>query len=278
MTHIFDGRSFAQSRMELLGEEVKKIKVNGINPKLCSILVGNDSASNLYVNLKKKKGEGIGIEVEIMKLSDNVKPEKLINIIKKLNIDKKVHGVMVQLPLPKSFSENDREVITNSINFEKDVDGLREESLFTAPVVRSIEEIIGVSEKYLPHDHYPYQIVVVGANGFVGRKVIKRLEKYNPRVYSYLGLDIKDDGFRKSISLADIVISATGVANLIKMDMVKRGVVLIDVGSPCGDIEKKAYEKSVFASPVPGGVGPVTVACLLENLVQSAEKLQFNVV
>jgi len=78
--------------------------------------------------------------------------------------------------------------------------------------------------------------------------------------------------------LADIVISATGVANLIKMDMVKRGVVLIDVGSPCGDIEKKAYEKSVFASPVPGGVGPVTVACLLENLVQSAEKLQFNVV
>lgn len=274
MTIIFDGRLLAQNKLGALKEEVARLRKRGTVPKLVSILVGNDPASKLYLDLKKRKAEDIGVEAEVIRLQKNIKTEKLKKIIQDLSKDEKVHGIMVQLPLPRNFSEADRDEIINTIDPQKDVDGMTDGGFYLAPVVNAVGAVLSIGEEYIRHNNYPYVVVVVGAKGFAGKKIINRLYEYNPRIYRIVGADVETRNLAAETKKADFLISITGKAGLITKDMIKEGAAVIDVGSPRGDVRKETYEKAVFVSPVPGGVGPVTISYLMENLILACERLQ----
>lgn len=258
MTTIFNGKIFAAEKEVVLKEQVVNLKNSGIVPRLISILVGDDEGSKIYLNLKKKAAERVGADLEIINLSSDASIKTVKETIEKYNQDNSVNGIMIQLPLPDNLKVNQYEII-NIINPTKDVDGMREDSQFTTPVVKAVMEIINQSPaKSGSH------VLVVGAKGFVGRKLMAELQANG---FSVQGLDIDSNLDDMQNIKYDILISVTGQANLIKPDMIRSGSILIDVGSPHGDIAKEAYEKASFVSPVPGGVGPVTIACLMENLM-----------
>jgi methylenetetrahydrofolate dehydrogenase (NADP+)/methenyltetrahydrofolate cyclohydrolase len=269
-TIVFDGRAFASKKEKELQREVAKLKKKGIIPKLTSILVGNNPASTLYVFLKKRTGERIGANVEILKFDKSVRFNELLHQIKNLNDDKSVHGIMVQLPFPEIFTEKDRNKIINSIAKEKDVDGLRDNSPFLTPTVKSVIFALkdaSAGEVKIPLKEAPYKVVVVGYTGFEGGKIYKVLKEMG---YEVTGADSKTKDLKLKTQNADIVISATGSPGIIKGNMIKDGAIVIDVGAPKGDVDKeKVIGKAGFLSPVPGGIGPVTIVSLLENLIAS---------
>jgi len=266
MATIFDGRKFAAEKEVTLALRVLGLKARGVYPKLASILVGNDRASQLYVNLKKKAAERIGAEVDIYLMKENSKPEDLILLIKTLNTDKTIHGIMIQMPLPGKIGEL-RDQIVNTIGPDKDVDGLREDSPFLHPTSKAVIEIIEVAKKDIPLKTRSLRVVVVGATGMVGKPLVKELKKEN---YEVIECDTKTSDLKEKTLQADFLVSVTGIPNIIRVDMIKNGAVVIDVGSPKGDVEFAGVSKKAsFISPVPGGVGPVTVSCLLENLVSN---------
>lgn len=256
MTIVFDGRGFAAEEAAKLAKEVAKLKNKGIYPRLASILVGQDFASKLYVSLKKKAAEKIGVEMDIYRLGENETCENIITLINSLNLDPLVQGIMVQLPLPKVVS-NYKSQIINSLKPEKDVDGLREDSPFVHPTAMAILQIIKVARLYLASARQAKTICVIGKGGMVGSALLE---------------EIKDTDYKliENSEEADILVSATGSANFVKANMVKDGAVIIDVGSPKADVDPSVYSKAGFYTPVPGGVGPVTISCLLENLVKAS--------
>lgn len=272
-TIIFDGCAFAVKKEKKLKKQVLKLKKKRITPKLVTILVGNDPASEMYVRIKKKAAERIGCEIEIVEhpksvlmVNDNLRL-RIISTVKKLNNDKSVHGIMLQMPLPENFSKKDRDEIINYISKEKDVDGLRDGSFYLTPTVKSVIYVLKEVVLLLPLKEAPCKVVVVGYTGFEGRKIYRVLKEMG---YKVIGVDSKTKNMKERILKADILISVTGSTGLIKESMVKEGCTLIDIGAPDGDIENKAYKKASFISPVPGGIGPVTILSLLENLVESA--------
>jgi len=273
---IFDGRRFATEKEEELKKKVVLLRKKGIIPKLVSIIVGEDPASILYVNLKKKKGEKLGIEVEIKSYSEEIGVADIVCEIKKANMDKSIHGIMVQLPLPGGFSDKDRDEIIDSIDRKKDVDGLRNDSLYLTPTVKAVlqvikeatPDIVKLKSRDLP---CAYQVVVVGYRGFEGSKIYRILREMG---YDVLGIDRKDKNLKVKTLKADILISVTGSPGIIGEEEVKYGAVVIDVGSPKGDVKvEEVIDKAIFVSPVPGGIGPVTVSSLMENLIESASDL-----
>lgn len=271
---VFDGRAFAKEKEKDLRFKIAdrvtafRLRKRGIIPKLASILVGDNAASELYLNLKKKAAERIGSVVEIHNFSENVKPGEVMSLIKKLNLDNSTHGIMIQLPLPRSLFLEAKRLI-DAIDPEKDVDGMRDDSPFVAPVVKAVIEIVRQSELRFKIDDLR-KIVVVGSEGFVGRKLIKELRVNGFRVKGY---DIETSNLKHHTVNADILISATGIPDLIRGEMVKDGAVVIDVGSPKGDVNfAEVSQKASFITPVPGGVGPVTISCLLENLFSASPK------
>jgi methylenetetrahydrofolate dehydrogenase (NADP+)/methenyltetrahydrofolate cyclohydrolase len=269
MTTYFDGKRVASEKLEALKIEVEKLKQKGVTPKLVSIMVGEDEGSELYLSLKKRAAEEVGVELEIKKLASKTSMNRFIEVIENLNEDRSIQGIMIQLPLPKNFRNKTKDLI-NEIDPKKDVDGMRRDSEFLAPVVGAVEFVFVGCEEYIHHNDLPFKVVVVGGQGFVGRKIIKRLFEYNSRIYRPVSVDIKTKDWQKKVKEADVLISATGSTGLIKKSMVKDIPVLIDVGSPKGDIERQAYDEAYFVSPVPGGVGPMTIYYLLENLVEVA--------
>lgn len=257
MADIFDGKAFALKKLEVLKKEVLGLKSCGIYPHLASIIVGDNPASKLYVGLKKKAGEKIGIEVSIYYLPKSVKKEEISTLIKTLNEDKSINGIMLQLPLPNNLS-NLKDEIISSIDPEKDVDGLRGDSKFVHPTAKAVFQIIEVAKLSLKTQLK--SITVVGQEGMVGKSLVKEIKNSN----YLLTTDSKK---------ADVVVSATGKENLIKDYMVKDGVVIIDVGSPKGDVDFNDCQKlASFITPVPGGVGPITITCLLENMIIACNK------
>lgn len=255
MAEIFDGKLYSLNKLEELKKEVLKLKKKGIFPHLVSIIIGNNPASKLYVGLKKKTGEKIGIEVSVYYLPISVKKEEIILLIDTLNKDKNINGIMVQMPLPDSLISS-REKIINSIEITKDVDGLRSDSKFLHPTASAILQIVKEAEKKLKKTLKT--IAVVGEHGMVGSSLVREIKNTN---YKLL----------KEKNKVDILVSATGQPNLIKADMIKEGVVLIDVGSPKGDVDfNDVLSKVSFITPVPGGVGPVTIISLLENLIKAS--------
>lgn len=252
MTIIFDGKKFAQEKEEELKAKVAKLKTK---PKLVSILVGKNPASVLYTNLKQKAAQRVGINFEIKNLPPTISAIELTKIISDLNNDEKVNGIMVQLPLPSTLKQK-TDFIVNHIDKNKDVDGLTKNSPFMPATTKAVIRIIPNRELN--------RVVVVGSKGMVGKSVIKELKNLK---YNVVGVDQDEKDLKSKTQTADLLISATGVPNLIKPDMVSEDVAIIDVGSPTGDVDPSASLRASFYTPVPGGVGPVTIVSLLENLI-----------
>jgi len=211
---------------------------------------------SVYVRLKRKMGDSLGVKVEVKIINDL---EKLKKEILKVGKDSEVNGVLVQLPIVGA-SETERDEILRLIPEDKDVDGLNPDGgKFLPAVVVAVEKTL---EKF---EVCKLKIGVVGAKGIVGRGLMRRFEDDLGLVVE--GFDMGDD--LDELKRCDVVISATGQVSLIKPDMVKDGVIAIDLGYPKPDFEEGVKEKAEFFTPVPGGVGPVTVVSLFENLAKT---------
>lgn len=263
MAIIFDGRDFAAKKEEVLKGRVFGLKTRGVYPKLASIIVGDDPASKLYVGLKQKAAKRIGAEMDIYYLPEKVKIEDVILLIGTLNTDDTVQGIMIQMPLPEKLNDH-RDQLVNLINPEKDVDGLQKDSQFLHPTSKAVIDILIEAEKQL--EVKMKKVCVVGATGMVGKPLVEELKVEG---YKVIECNSKTPDLKSQTLIADVVVSAVGISGLIIGDMVKEDVVLIDVGSPKADFSLTSLDKSAFYTPVPGGVGPVTISCLLENLISA---------
>jgi len=258
MTPItFDGKKAAE---KLLNDVSLKISEENLHLKLVTLLVGENKASKIYTKMKQKAAARVGATMESIEIPDDVSVQKIKEIILQLNNDNSVSGIMVQLPLPDSLRKQTAEII-QTITPQKDVDGLLTDSPYLSATVQSIHKIFtAAQEEGLIHDDSV--VAIVGAKGEVGSKAVKLYSTYR-----LICVDIEDD--ISKIKDADVIIAATGKANVIQSDHIKKGSVLIDVGAPKPEFEKSCYDKCSFYSPVPGGVGPLTIASLMQNLLYS---------
>jgi len=265
MAIVFDGRTYAAEKEIKIK---KKIKALGQKPTLVSILVGEDPASKLYVSLKQKAAERVGAKIEVVHLPASVSMNQFIKTIDKYNKDQNIQGIMIQLPLPSNLAPSTYTLV-HSIAPEKDVDGLRDDSPYLHPTSKAVIEVINYAKSLLPSSYTLVPTVtVVGSTGMVGRPLTKELKKQG---YKVIECDSKTKNLEKCTINSDIVISTTGKPNIIRGSMVKKGSIVIDVGSPKGDVLfDEVVKKAAFITPVPGGVGPVTITCLLENLLSAS--------
>jgi methylenetetrahydrofolate dehydrogenase (NADP+)/methenyltetrahydrofolate cyclohydrolase len=267
MAIIFDGRAFASQKIEKLERTVADLKSKGKTPRLASILIGEDPASKLYVGLKKKAAEKIGAELDPYFLPEKTKLTDILSLIVSLNEDDNVNGIMVQLPIPGELSSN-KDKIVDSIKPEKDIDGLKDNSHFLHPTSKAVVDILhkaedGLSLSFKGGEH---KVAVVGSRGMVGKPLVKELRSEG---YEVLEANRETSELGEITKKADVIIGASGVPGIITPDILQEGVVVIDVGSPKGDFDPEVETKAAFFTPVPGGVGPVTISCLLENLISS---------
>jgi len=282
MAIIFDGKKLAAEKEKILAKKVAEFqKATGIRPKLVAVMVGENEANKIYLRKKSEAAKRVGMEMEIFKLNE---PEELIKLIREKNKDKKTHGIMIQLPMKmqnskcKSQNENLKFKILSAINPLKDVDCLTPENFglltmgkprFLPATVKAIMEIINVSGFRLQAS----SVGIVGASNIVGKPLALHLSNLGATVTICRS---KTKNLEKYTRQADLLVSATGVPKLIKKDMVKKGAVVIDVGSPVGDVDfENVSQIASFITPVPGGVGPMTVVCLLENVFQAAKLKKF---
>jgi len=267
MAIIFDGKAFAHKKEDELYHKIEKL---GVKPVIATILVGEDPASRLYVSLKQKAAERVGAEMDIYEYPENITEEELIFKINELSRDKTLTGIMLQLPLPGNLRNKTSHILAH-IPFNKDVDGLRENSPFIPATTKAVLAILGEAEKKIKIGPDSY-VVVLGAKGMAGRSLVAELTKLGYEVGA-LDKEIEANNLIKETTSAKILISATGMPNIITREYVKKGAVVIDVGSPKGDVNfSEVKDKVAFITPVPGGVGPVTVISLLENLAEAALK------
>lgn len=266
MAQILDGKLVSNILAEKLLEEVEALEVK---PCLAIIQVGDDPRSSAYIRRKMSLGEKIGARVLLHQLPASVTEERLIESIENLNKDNKTHGIIVQLPLPESFN---KEKIIEAISPLKDVDGLTSGSLFVPATARGVVSLL---------QHYNIAIegklaTVVGRSALVGKPTTKLLEELGARV-TVAHRETKDLG--EATRNSDILVVATGVPKLIKEEHVRRGQTVIDVGISIeesrlvGDVDFEKVKDTVEnITPVPGGVGPMTVVSLFENLLEAYRK------
>jgi methylenetetrahydrofolate dehydrogenase (NADP+) / methenyltetrahydrofolate cyclohydrolase len=266
MEEIFEGRKIRDDILRKLSSQVIQMKRK---PAMAVFLIGDNPICKKYVALKKKLAEKIGIQFCLYKLDRSETIQDALGCLDFLNKDAETDGVMIQIPLPKNF---DRQKLIEKIHPDKDIDGLRYcagiSAKFVPPVVLAIAEAIKKSGAIIDSET---KIVIVGQGFLVGAP----LKKYLTKEYSQakiLSLTEKND-LKKNLIDADIIISATGKSKLIKPEMVKEEVILIDAGTAeengefVGDIDPKTFKKASYYTPVPGGIGPVTVAMLFRNLI-----------
>ena len=286
---IISGNEIAKEIREELKNEVAELKEqSNIVPGLAVVLVGDDPASQVYVKMKSKGCDQVGVYEETIRLPGDTSEKEVLDIVEKLNNDPKFHGILVQLPLPKHIDEKK---IINAISPEKDVDGFHPvsvgklmigEECFLPCTPHGVQEMLMRSG----NDPSGKHVVVVGRSNIVGKPManilIQKKEGANATV-SICHTRTKD--IAKFTKQADIVIAAAGRPNTLTADMVSDGVVVIDVGvnridDPTkkkgfrlvGDVDfENVKEKASAISPVPGGVGPMTVTMLLANTVKSAK-------
>ena len=274
MGKILDGKAFANELGQNLKEKVKKLKEEGITPHFCVINIGDDSASKIYVRTKKRRAEKMGIIQDIYQMPADTEQAEALALIDKLNADPTINGVMVQLPAPKQI---DADELLERIDPNKDVDGLTPANIgrlwmedhFIEPA--TAEGIIALLK------HYQIKldgknVVVVGRSNIVGKPLAALMLEQNATV-TICHLHTQNLG--EITKKADIVVSATGQAFLITADMVKDGAVVVDVGMNhvngklVGDVDfDNVKEKASYITPVPGGVGPLTVQFLMEAVVK----------
>ena len=277
---IIDGKELARKTREKLKIECDNLKKEGILPKLAVIMVGDDKASQIYVKNKSKACQEIGIKFEEYFLGNDIKQEELIELIQKLNLDKSINGILLQSPIPKSLDINEA---FRTIWPEKDVDGfnpinvgklcLNQETFVSCTpygIMKMFEEYdIDLTGK---------NVTILGRSNIVGKPLIQCCLNKNATVTV---CHSKTKDLKEHTKNADIVISAIGKAKFVTADMIKDGAVVIDVGinrdesgKIIGDVDfEKVSSKASYITPVPGGVGPMTIAMLMNNVIK-ATKLQ----
>lgn len=277
---ILDGKQIAKDYRQGLQDQVEALKEKGFTPKLSVILVGNDGASQSYVRSKKKAAEKIGMISEIVHLEETATEEEVLNELNRLNNDDSVSGILVQVPLPKQVSE---QKILEAINPEKDVDGFHpinigklyiDEQTFVPCTPLGIMEIL----KHADIDLEGKNAVVIGRSHIVGQPVSKLLLQKNASVTI---LHSRSKDMASYLKDADVIVSAVGKPGLVTKDVVKEGAVIIDVGNTPdengklkGDVDYDAVKEIAGAiTPVPGGVGPLTITMVLNNTLL-AEKMR----
>lgn len=277
MAQIIDGKAVSAAVKENTARKVEQLKSHGITPCLAVIIVGDDAASRTYVNNKKKACEVTGITSKEIALPEDTTTEQLLDVIDELNNDYSVHGILCQLPVPKHIDEKR---IIAAISPQKDVDA------FHATNVGRLVQGVQSFQPCTPAgvivlmDYYGLPIegkhcVIIGRSNIVGKPLSMLILQRNGTVTV---THSKTENLSEITKTADILISAVGKANFVTADMVKEGAVVIDVGinrnadgKLCGDVDFDAVEKKAsFITPVPGGVGPMTVAMLMENTVTAA--------
>jgi methylenetetrahydrofolate dehydrogenase (NADP+) / methenyltetrahydrofolate cyclohydrolase len=265
---------------KILNRLKNDISLYGKKPGLAVILVGSDKASQLYVSLKEKAASEIGMNFFPFKLAENISEEEILDLIKKLNSDDKINGIIVQLPLPENFNTDK---IIESIDPEKDVDGFHPKNIEDflngngkiQPVFpQAIASLIESSKQKIENK----KAIVIANSEVFGKIMSEMLRQKNISADFFLAKDISSN--LAKIGQADIVVSAVGSPGLLSGEMVKEGAIIIDGGiekvgdKVFGDVDFASTEaKEGFLTPVPGGVGPMTIACLLKN-TYSAFKAQ----
>lgn len=279
MYRILDGKKTAKKVKDALKERVEQLKKDGLTPGLAVIIVGNDSASRVYVNNKKKACEYVGIHSEEYALPEETTQDELIALVKKLNEKADIHGILCQLPLPKHINE---EAVINAIDPQKDVDAFHPINVgkimignfdFLPCTPAGVMELIDESGIDLTGKH----CVVVGRSNIVGKPQAMLLLHRNATVTI---CHSKTKNLPQVCQTADVLVVAVGRAKMVDESYIKEGAVVIDVGMDrdengklCGDVDfDSACKKAGYITPVPGGVGPMTIATLMKNAVTAAEK------
>ena len=276
MAQLIDGKLISTQIKDELKLEVAALKEKGVIPCLAVIQVGNDPASSVYVNNKKKACAYIGIESLSYELEEAVSQEELLSIIDELNHNEMVHGILVQLPLPKHIDE---ESVIKAISPEKDVDGFHPETVgnmcigskgFLPCTPAGVIQLLKRSNI----DICGKECVVVGRSNIVGKPMALLLLRENGTVTI---AHSKTNDLKEITKRADILIAAVGKPKFITSEYVKEGAVVIDVGihrnednKLCGDVDfDDVIDKVSAITPVPGGVGPMTIAMLMNNCVET---------
>ncbi|CAI8287097.1 MAG: Bifunctional protein FolD protein [Flavobacteriales bacterium] len=283
MSTILDGKATSNQIKEELAQEVTALKASGKRPPhLAAVLVGNDGASLTYVGSKVRSCEKIGFDSTLIRLEDTISQDELIKTINKLNNDATLDGFIVQLPLPKHIDE---EVVLHAINPNKDVDGFHPTNF--GKMALGIETFIPATPSGIMELLRRYKLdisgkhaVVIGRSHIVGRPMsILLSNKGNPGNATVTLTHSRTQNLAEITKAADIVVSALGVPNFVTADMIKQDAIIIDVGITrvpdenhpkgyviTGDVAyDEVKEKASFITPVPGGVGPMTIAMLLQN-------------
>ena len=274
---ILDGKALAQLAEEDIKLSVSQLKKNGITPTLATILVGVDPASATYVKMKQNACARLGMDSMAVELGKETSTEELLEAIKKLNQDDNVHGILLQHPVPSQINERK---CFDAINVEKDVDGVTcmgfgqmtmGEEAFGSCTPAGIMRIL---------QHYKIEIsgknaVVIGRSPILGKPMAMMLLNENATVTI---CHSRTENLQEHIQNADILVGAVGVPRLIQKDWIKNGAVVIDAGyhpaEKCGDIDLEGIESIASAhTPVPGGVGPMTINTLILNTLSAAQKL-----
>jgi len=280
---IIDGKKISAVLREKLKEKVSKLKstYNAV-PGLTVILIGEDPPSKIYVKNKEKSAIEVGINSEVIRYQDNVEEKVVLNKIKELNENDKVSGILVQLPLPKHI--NKKKVI-ETINPNKDVDGLH--PMNVGNLSSGYDSMVPCTPlgcylliKDVEKDLNGKHAVVIGRSNLNGKPMTQLLLKENCTVTI---AHSKTKNLKTECARADIIIAAVGRPKLVKADWVKKDAIVIDVGinktnsGLVGDVDFDEVSKVAKAiTPVPGGVGPMTIACLLNNTVECFKKAQSN--
>lgn len=286
---IIDGKQIAEQMRAELKAEVSKLKRQGVVPGLGVILVGDDPASKSYVTAKERACEEIGIYSDDNRLPADTSQECLIGLISRMNTDPKINGILVQLPLPKHISESE---VLLAINPDKDVDGFHPmnvgkmvtgERTFLPCTPNGVVQLLLRSGIKIEGSY----VVIVGRSNIVGKPLANILIQKSPSGNATVTVcHTRTKDLARYTKQADIVIAAAGHPNTITADMVKADAVVIDVGVNriedaskkqgyrlVGDVDFNAVkEKASFITPVPGGVGPMTITMLLYNTVESAKR------
>ena len=287
MGKLIDGKKFADNLCNKIAEEVTKLKDKNITPGLAVVRVEGDPASAIYVNMKAKKTKEVGMHSVTKILDKNTSQNDLLKVVEELNNDKSINGILVQLPLPKQINADS---VINTINPDKDVDGFH--AINTGRLWTNIDSLVPCTPlgcKMLLLDELKdltgKKAIIVGRSNIVGKPMASLLISENCTVTI---AHSKTENLKDEVKKSDIVIAAVGVPEMIKGSWIKPGATVIDVGinrikngkkKLVGDVEFSEAKKIAGAiTPVPGGVGPMTIACLLHNtLIATCRKNKLEI-
>jgi len=278
MGEMINGKKLAKETREKLKIKCDELKEREINPKFAAIMIGNDTASQIYIRNKSKACEEIGIEFEEYLLSENIEQKELIEKIKELNNRKDIHGILLQSPIPANLDINEA---FRTIAPEKDVDGFN--PLNIGKLCLNQDTFVSCTPFGIMKMFEAYgielegkDVTIIGRSNIVGKPLIQCCLNKNATVTV---CHSKTKNLKAHTQNADIIIVAIGKSKFLKADMIKEGAVVIDVGinrdskgKITGDADfDNILSKASFITPVPGGVGPMTIAMLMNNIIKAAE-------